>query len=312
MSTSSQPIVITSISPSIESGKLPDSDADFYQTRCIRSWIEAGAHVVSVNNPAEIDLLENEYHDVEFVMSWSSQNDGQIKELTQVDDLLRVGCDLLDGTVFAVSRSDVHFLGDAEVLQSIFDESRNGCAFSGRYELRPHASRPGLEHVHGYDFVTVNNSFVSCAELEHFNVGAPWWHYLFIYLLAAREVPLTLLGSPVIGRSRNEQVLSSESWTQGLRLVARRLRQLSEEEGPVAALLGHMCRSLEEGAVAGFAIDKITPELGTILGASMASYITAACTNVMWFNSIDVDGNYLPRGNGHLVRHFGHFDYLGI
>ena len=307
-----RPVVITSIAPVISRGKPSSSDAGvIYQARCIKSWLAAGARVISVNNRVEIAMLDVEYEGVEFVQSAARRSMENPKSLPDVSEMLQVGCGLEDGTVFAIANSDVEFRGDADVLGALFEASKGGCSFANRYEWAPHAAEPGLPYLYGYDFVVVDNSLVSPVELEHFRIGSPWWDYLFLYLLAAREVPLTLVNCPVIAHSTHDQAWNVEGWMRGLRLTARRVRQLCEEEGPGAALLGYMCRSLEEGAVPGFLVDKIAQELGTVLGTAMVNYIAANCRKVLWFDAEDGDNGPVLRGAGRTAYHFDYLSHVG-
>ena len=305
-----QPVVVTSISPALSRGRPSSSDAGLaYQSRCVQSWLNAGARVISVNNRVEVAMLDVDHPGVEFVQSAARRGGDNPKGLPDVSEMLKVGCDLPAGTVFALTNSDVEFRGDAEVLNSLFQTAKGGCAFANRYEWLPHSAEPGLPYRYGYDFFIMENSLVAPSELAGFRIGSPWWDYLFLYLVAAREIPLTLIDSPVISHSTHDQAWNIESWTRGLRLIARRIRELCEEEGPAAALLGYVCRSLEEGTTPGFAIESIMQELGTIIGTAMVGYISAACRKALWFECVVVEGSNLPRGSGRIVRHLDNLSH---
>ena len=220
-----------------------------------------------------------------------------------MSELLDVGCALPPGTVFAVANSDVNFQGDAAVLEAIFRASQGGCTFANRHEWPVSGSEPGLPYLYGYDLVVVENTFVSPVELASFCIGAPWWDYLFLYLLAVRGVPLTVIGSPVITHQTHNQQWSFESWRRGLALTANRIRVLTEEEGPAAALLGYMCLNFEDGVVPGFAIDRITSEFGTVLGTAIVNYVAETCQQIMWFKMEEGMGSLVPSGQGSLARY---------
>jgi hypothetical protein len=280
-----------------------------YQRACIQSWRNAGGQVVSVNNAAEIALLEQSFPDVEFVMSSAGQSGANPKGLPSISELLEVGCARPAGSVFAITNSDVAFRGDSDVLQSIFTAGQGGCVYANRYEWAPTSSEPGLPYLYGYDLFVVENTLVSPIEMADFCIGAPWWDYLFLYLLAARDAPLTVVGSPVISHSTHDQQWKFESWRHGLALVAKRIRRLTEEEGPAAALLGYICRSFEEGAISGFAMDRITSELGTVLGTAMVGYIAEISQQVLWFENDDHSETLTPYGRGAVAFHQGSFEF---
>ena len=309
MSGSTAPLIVTSISPSMRRGTATsEADGAAYQRACIQSWRAAGAQVVSVNNTAEIELLERGFPDVEFVISAARRSGANPKGLPSIAELLEVGCSRPTGSVFAVTNSDVAFRGDSDVLQSIFKAGQGGCAYANRHEWAPVSSEPGLSYLYGYDLFVVENTFVSPIEMADFYIGAPWWDYLFLYLLAARQAALTVVGSPVISHSTHDQQWSFESWRRGLALVAKRIRQLSEEEGPAAALLGYICRSFEDGAISGFAMDRITSELGTVFGTAMVAHITDSSQQVLWFQSDEYGDTLSPHGHGTIAYHQGPFE----
>jgi hypothetical protein len=294
-----RPVIITSISPVLSRGQPATHDHGLaYQAQCLRSWIECGAQVISVNNRVEIAMLDEDHREVEFRGSTARRGAENPKGLPLMSELLEIGRQLPPGTPFGIVNSDVEFRGDRDVLASIFEAARSSCVFANRYEHRVHSAEPSLPYLYGYDLFVVNNNYVSPSELADFHIGSPWWDYLFIYLMIVREVPLVLLGSAVISHSTHDQAWSETSWMSGLRLVARRLRQLSQEEGPVAALLGYICRSFEQGAVAGFTIDTILSQFGVVLGTAMVGCVSAACERTLWFDGIDDERGYLPRGRG--------------
>ncbi len=243
-------------------------------------------------------MLDEEHPKVEFVASTARREPDNPKGLPAISELLEIGRHLVPGTPFGVVNSDVEFRGDQDVLRSIFETGREGCVFANRYERPLNSAEPHLPYLYGYDLFVVNNTYVSPQELAQFRIGSPWWDYLFLYMMLVREVPLILLNGPVISHSTHDQAWSEASWMAGLRLVARRLRDLSEEEGPVAGLLGHICRSFEEGAVPGYKIDAIMSAFGVVLGTAMVGCISMGCEKGLWFDGVDEEQGYLPRGRG--------------
>ncbi len=256
-------------------------------------------------------MLDEEHPKVEFVTSTARRGADNPKGLPAISELLEIGRRLPPGTPFGLVNSDVEFRGDQDVLSSIFEAGREGCVFANRYERPISSAEPHLPYLYGYDLFVVNNTYVSPQELDQFRIGAPWWDYLFLYMMLVREVPLILLGGPVISHSTHDQAWSETSWMAGLRLVARQLRELSEEEGPVAALLGHICRSFEEGAIPGYTINAITSAFGVVLGTAMVGCISTACERALWFDSVDEEQGYLPRGRGWTTSCEGHLQHVG-
>ncbi len=299
-----QRIVVTSLSPKMFRGFPASSQGgQDHQQRCVRSWLHAGATVVSVNNEAEIAVLTAEYEGVQFVRSGQVMGPLNPKGLPSLSEMLQVGIDLAQGGSFALANSDVEFRGDSLVFDALFEASTGGVVFSNRFECAPHTTEPGLPYLYGYDFFIFDSRLVSPGELDGFTIGTPWWDYLLLYLMAARDLPLAMITSPVIAHSTHDAAWSVQGWTLGLRSVAKRIRQLAEEEGPVAALLGHICRGLEPEAKPGFVTDMIVTQLGTVLGTAMVGYIVERCNEVLWFDMVEEGDTFVPRGEMHRAYH---------
>ncbi|MHB8285902.1 MAG: hypothetical protein ACYDD1_14665 [Caulobacteraceae bacterium] len=299
------PIIYTSLAPSILRGSPPSFETGrSYQQKCARSWLDAGASLISVNSEEEISTLEPQYPGVRFVELKAEPTAGNPKGLPYISDILKLGHELDQGAVFGIVNSDIQFTGDRQVLSEIFRATIGGAAFCNRVERHPVSHFLSLPYLYGYDFVVLDNQFISPKELIGFPIGVPWWDYLLLYLLAARDVPLCKLAGPVISHLTHATAWSGEAWSHQFARVATKLREMSDEEGPTAAILGQICRHFEAGVLPGFVADQIPVELGTLIGNSMVSYIAERCEKVLWFEMDWVNGERLPRGKGNVSLHF--------
>ena len=103
-----RPVIITSISPVLSRGRPATHDHGLaYQAQCLRSWIECGAQVISVNNRVEIAMLDEDHREVEFRGSTARRGAENPKGLPLMSELLEIGRQLPPGTPFGI----VNFLG---------------------------------------------------------------------------------------------------------------------------------------------------------------------------------------------------------
>ena len=275
------PILITSIAPWLPRGTPPDVNVGrAYQQRCARSWYLAGARVISLNPPEEIESLQVDFPWVEFVSP--SALDAAPKGAPRISDLLRVGVNLAPGSVFAIANSDVEFLGSADVLGGLNAAAVGGVVFGCRSERALVELQPGPLYTAGFDVFFCDNRFVTPAEMDGFTLGSPWWDYLFPYQLAAREVPLMRIFSPVVGHLSHAAVWDNSRWKKGLSNVVRVLREQAEEEGPSAAVFAHLLRNLLDDVSPGFAISEIINPLGAAVGLAMLEFIGNRCHAGVW------------------------------
>ena len=279
--------VLMSLSPKLFRGHPATAEnGRAHQKRCVQSWLDAGACVISMNNQAEIALLEDDYKGVLFTRCKEGDVDNP-RNLPTLTDMLELGRSLADSRVFAVVNSDVYFSGSPPMLEALFAAAEGRVIMSNRHECAPTGVEVGLPYLYGYDFIIVDRDYIVPEEMKGFIIGSPWWDYLFLYLLAARDVPLSMLTSPVIVHSTHEQAWNHDRWRAGLSEIAKRIRELASEEGPAAALLGFICRNLEAGVMPGFAASEIESQLGIVLGMAMVSYIAERCEEIIWFSSDD-------------------------
>jgi hypothetical protein len=165
--------------------------------------------------------------------------------------------------------------------------------------------------LYGYDLFLFDDRFVCPEELLGFQIGAPWWDYLLLYLVAARDVPISVITSPVITHSTHDQAWSVEAWMRALGDVAKRIRHLAAEEGPAAALLAYICRNFEPGVAPSFVADHIKQQLGTILGTAMVSYVSERCSDILWFDLVDEGRGHMPRGEMKRARNIPALPIVG-
>lgn len=299
---SDQHVVVMSLSPFMRRGFRNDEEGGrAYQRTCVRSWQDAGALVISVNTPAEISTLEPSYPGVLFVESTAAKSASNPKGLPHISELISAGQDNAKNEVFAIANSDVLYEGDSSILSDLFSNAREGVIFSHRFERSPIGTAPGLPYLYGFDVVIANKRFLLPSELEGFFIGSPWWDYLFLYLLAARNVPIINCISPLMSHMTHDQAWNNEAWLQGLFAVSRRLREMAMDEGPVAALLGYICHSLDADRMPGFAVGDMVTSFGITLGTAMVSYINQSCSHVVRLDAIE-RGPISRKLTGNLVK----------
>jgi hypothetical protein len=233
--------------------------------------------------PAEIPPLADRFPDIEFLPA-SGADAGGGRALPLISELIRAGTSYASGDVYGLVNSDIRFTGGRSELEQLFLAAHGGAAFAHRDEVAAPGICSGLPYLYGYDFMLIDRRFIASEDLEGFTIGAPWWDYLTLYLLATRRVPLKVITSPVITHLTHAQVWSEDTARRARALVARRLRHLAEDEGPVAGLLAYLCTSLEEDVLPSYGMDTVGHAFGTLLGTAMVNLIRERCTDALWFD----------------------------
>jgi hypothetical protein len=178
--------------------------------RCIASWRRNGFTPISVNRPEEVDAIKS-MHLIE-VLGCPQDN---------VLIAGKYGVSL--GSIFdavgrdepvAIVNADIYMRYGADLAEEVARLSGDAMLVARRTDVRRLGSASGVTFPYGHDFVAFTPSRIADAidnvELRRFQLGVPWWDYVFP-ILAAQEVPVLRVKEPFIVHQ-----LHDERWNDDL------------------------------------------------------------------------------------------------
>jgi hypothetical protein len=172
--------IVTSVAPrNIEKQRL-----------AIKSWIDLGFHVVSINTAQEVEIISVQMPEIEFHVV---QSDGAslfgkpFIFLNDVFDYFRKS----DTPVCGIVNSDIHLKTDPGFLDFLHAETRESLIFGSRVETKSPGSTEGSIYKLGFDYFFFDRSILSIFPDEIFCLGMPW-------CVQDRFIPKLMLIAPPI------------------------------------------------------------------------------------------------------------------
>jgi hypothetical protein len=214
-------VVATSFAPAMvrwDAGRrVEDYDRD-----CLRSWIQCGFHILSINERDEIPALAARYPEVEFVAAERNATGVFGRKLPFIADMLGV---LARETapVLGIINSDIIF----EPVPAAWDQletlvARKTVAAAQRLDVRALAGGALHRYTPGFDCFFFDRAAAAglASDTRPFTMGMPWWDYWLPVTLALRGYALECFARPAVlhlfhdsrtdARSRPWRVLAIE------------------------------------------------------------------------------------------------------
>jgi hypothetical protein len=240
--------------------------------------------VISVNSSVEIEVLRANYPFIHFVESAESG-------APYVSSLLKAGLDS-GAPVFGILNSDIRYRGDRPILKALFERTSGRIVYANRWESAAGESVPSQPYLYGFDVFLLDRQFADPQAVTGFRMGMPWWDYLLLYDLASKQLPMSSVRSPLFTHLTHPQNWDGAAWRRGLELVSERISKRAREEGPIAALLGQICKHYSPGALPGYMARESRGGVGVLLGTAMVAYVREHCDEVLWAEPNGSGGGY--------------------
>ncbi len=192
--------VITSISPGlVRTVQGNDAAGPAYQAHCIRTWLNVGFDVMSLNADDEIAVLQPLHPEVRFVRAQRSGRDQWGTPMVYVTDL--VGALHDQGyAVGGIVNGDVFTMRDRDYFDRLIALCADGgAAYGQRIDVSDLASdaEAGF-YAYGFDYVFFDVAAArAVAPTEHL-LGMVWWDLWFPMALKWSGMTLHRMFSPTV------------------------------------------------------------------------------------------------------------------
>ena len=223
-----------------------------YQLDCMRSWIELGFPVTSVNPVLEIATLATKFPELRTLPVPSGLHSAVTRPLVALNDLLDSALDT-DAEVIVFVNADIELAGLVE-LRSNLQRVKPGHAFVGqRMELATRASTQGPVCTVGFDVFAIHrNDLQNLRTAVPLFIGAPWWDYHVVAQLVMNAVSVSTLDPNTIHHLSHSGGWSLELWNAlgvefGRDLLERARHSGSEHGTAMNARLTELLKEFELG-----------------------------------------------------------------
>lgn len=178
-----------------------------YQASCVRSWLEAGFKVLSVNAPDEIELLAPRYPDIEFVAAERDVSAISGRKMPLIEDLLQA-LSRQAQPILGIINADLCFETGCDWASTIAPAITATLLIGHRFDIPfwPETAGAGtvsgVPYEFGYDLFffekrTLPAALTASAGGRRFAMGLPWWDWWLPLVFGLNGYRLALLTAPM-------------------------------------------------------------------------------------------------------------------
>ncbi len=204
-------VVATSIPPTLVREAF-GSAADNYQALCIRSWVNNGFRILSINHPGEISDLAARYPEVTFIPTVRNASEWTGRKNPYIADLLLALKDASE-PVLGIVNSDILFEPAPEWTEKLPSLVGETMVIAHRYDT--YSLREGaLRRCEGRDCFFFDKA-VALAALEDcmpYAMGVPWWDYWLTCVALLNDRSITAVDRPAILHLDHGPAYSLDLW----------------------------------------------------------------------------------------------------
>jgi tetratricopeptide repeat protein len=204
--------VATSIPPRLSRRNAGQSIGEAYQRLCVRSWLDCGFRILSVNDLEEIECLVKCYPEVTFVPTSRNASAWTGRKNPFIADLLGA---LLDAPepVTGIINSDLVF-EPSLAWQRLPELVRDTIVIGQRYDTTSLLSGTFRRYYPGIDFFFFDRSLAEklIPDATPFAMGLPWWDYWFPFAASCHRRQILAIDRPGIVHLIHKQAYLDQPW----------------------------------------------------------------------------------------------------
>ncbi|MGH8508566.1 MAG: tetratricopeptide repeat protein, partial [Gammaproteobacteria bacterium] len=189
-------------------------DAD-YQRLCIRSWLDCGFRVLSINHPDEIGGLAASHPDISFIPTERDASAISGRRMPYIADLLRALIER-DGAVAGIINSDLVFEPSAAWRGWLPGAVRDAVVTGQRHDATSLFTGTFRKYYWGFDFfffdIKTAGDLIETA--MPFAMGLAWWDYWLPAAASLKGRHVMTLERPTVAHLIHKEPQLDDSWRQ--------------------------------------------------------------------------------------------------
>lgn len=207
--------VATSIPPKLTRRDAGRAVGDEYQNLCIRSWIDNGFRVLSVNDPEEIPDLSSRFPAVNFIPAGRNAGAWTGRKNPYIADILSAVIDAPE-PVLGIINADLVFQRSDIWKQRLPHLVHDSIVIGNRYDADSLLGGAFQRYSGGIDILFFDRTLARQA-IEHampFAMGVSWWDYWLPLLAAFNKRKILVVDRPGIVHLSHKQGNTSAIWRE--------------------------------------------------------------------------------------------------
>ena len=156
------------------------------QRMAIDTWLKAGFKVVSLNIQEEVEMLKQDFPDIEFHIVKRSAKEEYGKPYIYIDDFMRFLSNT-DYKVCGIINSDIHFKGiKDDFINRIYEEALGSLVYGHRVDVHNINDSNGTVS-NGVDYFFFDKNLIKIYKDNGLCMGQPAWDWWMVCVAAAAK-----------------------------------------------------------------------------------------------------------------------------
>jgi len=196
-------VAITSISPTHINANI--------QSDAIKSWIDLGFKVYSFNSPKEIETLNGQYDNVEFVPTYRTMEITYGKPLVSINAVLDWAKEREDQH-YCLINSDIELIMDLEMVERVKLQMDKSIVLDNRIDYDTTKALTSHKYMMGIDVFFIHKKWLSIYPQSMHCFGMTFWDYFIPYVAIQNGVDVKFIKQNTAYHKKHSAQYSMDNW----------------------------------------------------------------------------------------------------
>lgn len=194
-------IAITSISPTHTNSGI--------QAKAVKSWIDLGMTVYSLNSKSECDNLKYKYTNVTFIETHRVMDKIYGKPLVSINAMIDF-CKDQDSEHFCLINSDIELRTDRQTIDRISKTMEKSIVLANRVDYEGGSN--GNKYLLGIDVFFIHRNFLYIYPQSMHCLGMTFWDYEIPFTAAKSGIEVIFLKQDIAFHKAHNAQYSADNW----------------------------------------------------------------------------------------------------
>lgn len=182
------------------------------QQQAIRSWVELGFKVLSMNAREELIQIQHLFPEIEFIQAKRDAREIFGKPYIFFDDILDY-FQHHEYEICGIVNSDI-ILDNPRLKEAICKEAVGSMVYGSRLDIESlDQSNRGVFYDVGFDYFFFDKEVINIFPQEDYCLGIPWWDWWAVLLPIAKGIKVKRILNVFAYHFKHDQRWNREAWT---------------------------------------------------------------------------------------------------
>lgn len=197
-------IAITSISPTHTNGDV--------QLKAVKSWQDAGFKVYAFQAPHEVEIMKQQYPDVEFVPTYRTMQNLFKAPYVSINAMLDYSRSMNFPQIMIIN-SDIIIGENTDRLKHLYSNCDKAMIVLNRMDYKEDMST-GVRYEYGMDAFIIHRDYYHLYPQSIYCMGQTWWDYWIQYIAILKGKKVFRDTTPIIFHKEHPVQYNSAEWNR--------------------------------------------------------------------------------------------------